>query len=192
MGWFKKAIGVGAGIVGGAVGFVASGGNPAGAAAGFAIGSAIGGAVTGAEAASKEKKAAKAQQRQAQLQSWQASMDSLREYQVAQAMSSTSFQGSGASLESSGAQGVRSSLGATEASNQNLLGQNVQLANDYYRNMKDAAEWRQIGAIGSAVSSIGSSIMSVVPENPGTSVSSGPPRRYSAGGRGRAPSIGKT
>lgn len=171
------------GIAGGAIGFALGG--PAGASAGFAIGGALGGAAAGAEAASSEKKAARAQRRQAQLQAWQGAMESLREFQRAQAMSSTAFQASGASLESSGAQGVRSSLGATEASNQALLGQNIRLGNQYYRNLQDSASARGAAAIGSAIATIGGSVMDLIPENPGTSVSSGPPRRYSAKGRGR-------
>ena len=131
------------------------------------------------------KKAGKKQSAAAQLQSWADSMESLRQYQQAQAVSSTAFQGSGASLESSGAQGVRSSLGASEANNQELLGMSVGLSNDYYKAMGDANRWQTVSSIAGSISSIAGSIGSIMPQDPGTSVSSGPPRRYSAKGRGR-------
>jgi hypothetical protein len=188
--FLKKAVGVGGSLIGAGIGAFAG---PGGMAAGFQIGGAIGGAVAGASAASSEKKAARAQRRQAQLQAWQNSMESLREFQRAQAMSSTAFQASGASLESSGAQGVRSSLGATEASNQALLGQNVQFGNQYYKNLQDAASMRGAAAIGSAIASIGSSVSSLIPTTPApttTTTTSGPPPIRSTGTRVWNPQTG--
>lgn len=111
------------------------------------IGSAVVGAVTGQLAAKEQRKGAKAQRAQARLQAFQSSMESLRTLQEAQAVSSVSFQGSGASLESSGAQGVRSSLGASEASNQRMLAENVQLSNRYYSAMSDASRIQGIGSV---------------------------------------------
>lgn len=155
--FFKKS----AGLIGAGVGFMVAG--PAGAAAGASIGGGIGGGLLGRDAAKAEKKAANAQRRQAQLQSWQNSMNSLREFQRAQAMSATAFQGSGASLESSAAQGVRSSLGATESRNQELLAQNVSLGNEYYRHLQNAAKARGNAAIASSLGQIASAAFSVMP-----------------------------
>lgn len=124
-----------------------------------------GSAIMGARSA---RKGGKKQKRAARLQSWQQSMESLRAYQQAQAAVATAFQGSGASLESSGAQGVRSSLKSTELNNQQQLAKSVQLAGGYYDALRSASMWSGISSMAGAVGSMASSYGSILPQTPTT------------------------
>lgn len=161
---FGDFLGAAGGIIGGAVGFVATGFNPAGAAAGFAIGGAIGGAASGAEAAKEQKKMANSQKKQAQLQAWQQAMDNLRQFQLAQATSGVAWQASGASLESSGAMGVQGSVGAQAATNLNALALGGSFSREYYGATRELANINKWAEINKAVTTIGTTAMSIVPQ----------------------------
>lgn len=103
------------------------------------------------KAAKRANRAAAAQQR---LEAWAQSMESLRNYQRAQASAAGEWEASGASLESSGAQGVQSSLGATEMRNQEMGEMNVQAASDYYKYINEKTRWEGRAAIGQSIANI--------------------------------------
>ena len=96
---------------------------------------------TGMKAADAQKDANKAQQRQQRVQAWVDAMQNIKDIQLADAVSGTAWQGSGASLESSGAQGVSSAIGAQGAFNLSLLAENVKNANNYYNATATASKW---------------------------------------------------
>jgi len=67
-------------------------------------------AMVGASAAKKQKKAGKVEQQAVQLQNKRARLTALKEYRAARAQVITGVISSGASIESSGAQGIKGSL----------------------------------------------------------------------------------
>jgi len=122
--------------------------------AGAAVGAGISAGVAGVEQAGLERDAAKVQRRQAKLQAWQRQMSQLRDLQVAQASAGTAFQASGASLESSGAQGVQSSLISQTAQNTGLVSQGVEATNALTRIQNDMSRNSMYASIGQLAGSI--------------------------------------
>lgn len=137
------------------------------AVAGLAAVSAVG-SVKGAKA---QRKAGKAQRAADRLQSWQNQMQQLRDFQVAVATSGTAWEGGGMSLESSGAQGTKSSAASQLASNIGLIGQGSQLSGRYSSAMNDANRWVGISTAAGSLATMINSVSSIVPRNPTTQVS---------------------
>jgi len=160
-----------AGVVGGGIGFLVGGG-PAGAAAGFAIGSSIGAAGEGMAAEADAKDAAKAQRRLAQLENRRNRLELIREYQSALATSAVSFEGSGAAIESSGFQGVRSSLGAQVKGNLIYNQKGGQLSTEYYNRMRDSYNHQSSANLLQGLSSAAGSLYNVMQSGAGTTTGS--------------------
>ena len=129
---FKKAAPIVGGIVGGVVG------GPAGAAIGFGIGSTASSAMAGMEAEDAAKDAAKSQRRLAQLENRRNRLELIREFSLAQSQAAVLGEASGAGVESSRIQGVRSSLGGQSKGNLQFNAQGLNLSNNYYSNLRDS------------------------------------------------------
>jgi len=161
MGWFSDIVKKGAGIVGGAIGFAVGG--PAGAAIGFSIGSSVSSGLEGIEAAAAAKDSAKAQRRQAKLQVWQQSMENVRNYQQASSMAAVAAESSGASLESSAAQGVQSSLGSQTSFNNAMLAEGLSLSNQFYGAQRDMINAQRNAQVWSTLGSLAMSASTILP-----------------------------
>jgi hypothetical protein len=166
MGWFSDIVKVGAGVVGGVIGFAVGG--PAGAAYGFSIGSSVASGLEGIEAAAAAKDSAKAQRRQAKLQVWQQSMENLRNYQQASSMAAVAAESSGASLESSAAQGVQSSLGSQTSFNNAMLAEGLGLSNQFYGAQRDLINAQRNAQVWSTLGSLARSAATILPQGGGT------------------------
>jgi hypothetical protein len=127
------------------------------------MGASAAGSVAKAEAAKQQKKAARAQRRAQQLQQQQQRLDMLRQHQRAEAGAIVTAQASGASLESSGAQGVQSSLDAQTGVNLRLQGVGVALGQDYYNRLRNASKLQGQAAMFGAAASIAGMASSFLP-----------------------------
>jgi hypothetical protein len=161
MGWFKDLVKKGAGVVGGAIGFAIAG--PAGAAIGFGLGSSVSAGLEGLDAAAAAKDSAKAQRRQAKLQIWQQAMENVRGYQQAVALSGVAAEASGASLESSAAQGTQAALGAQASFNNTMLAQGLQYSNAYYNSQRDMINAQRNAQIYSTLGDLAMQASTIIP-----------------------------
>lgn len=129
-----------------------------------AIGATAVSAYSTIKAGKAQRRASKTQRQADRLQSFQNQMQQLRDYQVAVAQAGTAWQGSGASLESSGARGARSATGSQLAQNIDMIGRGAQISNQYSSAMNKANRWQGIGQIASTVGSTALTLGSVTPQ----------------------------
>ena len=131
---------------------------------GAAAGSLVSGTVAGMEAADAQQDAANQARKRERLMMFQNAMENVRRTNLAMATSAVSFQGSGADLESSGAQGVRSSLGAQGSFNNTMLTQGGQISDRYWNYMREAADARGRQALWGSLAQGFSMLNTVLPQ----------------------------
>jgi hypothetical protein len=129
------------------------------------IGSAVVSTASSLAAGKAQRKAGKAQRAADRLQNWQNQMQQLRDYQVGVATAGTAWEGSGASLESSGAQGTRSAMGSQLAGNLDMLARGAQLSNKYSSAMNSANRWQGVASIANTIGSVAAAYGSIKATN---------------------------